>query len=358
MWGGGGILLDSNWSTLIKYCTISNNNVYWGGGGIGVHHSMPIIHNCNIINNYTDYHGGGIFVYNYIPPWLLHCDIFNCIIAGNHAGFYGGAVYFGESYFSMNNCVVYGNSAIQEGGGIMISGDWQSIIRNSIIQSNINGGLHFSLDHRTDLEYNSISGNAGGNVTGYPPTNLGELVALNANGDSCDIYNNIFLDAMFLDTTNYDFHLMEESPCIDAGNPSAQYYDYEDPVNPGMALYPAMGTIINDMGIYGGQEYSGWVNTDDNIHRYDTPDFFTLFDNYPNPFNNETTFRFDIPCSGRTILTIYNTLGQEVAELINEDYQAGTYTYNYNATDLANGLYFAVLRLNEYQDCKKIVLIK
>lgn len=52
---------------------------------------------------------------------------------------------------------------------------------------------------------------------------FGELCQTNNNGDSCDIYHNIFMDPMFADTSNNTFHLTEESPCIDAGDPGYPY---------------------------------------------------------------------------------------------------------------------------------------
>ncbi len=51
---------------------------------------------------------------------------------------------------------------------------------------------------------------------------------------------------------NYDWHLKDSSPAIDAGKPDDEYNDPEDPDYPGMALFPSKGTIVNDMGIYGG----------------------------------------------------------------------------------------------------------
>jgi len=57
------------------------------------------------------------------------------------------------------------------------------------------------------------------------PTDIGVITTVNANEDSCDVYYNLFMDPLFVDPVDFDFHLTENSPCIDAGNPDPIYYD-------------------------------------------------------------------------------------------------------------------------------------
>jgi hypothetical protein len=64
---------------------------------------------------------------------------------------------------------------------------------------------------------------------------------------------NLDSDPMFIDQINYYLDSLS-SPCIDAGNPNSFYEDPEDPLNPGFALWPALGTTRNDMGAYGGND--------------------------------------------------------------------------------------------------------
>jgi len=89
-----------------------------------------------------------------------------------------------------------------------------------------------------------------------------------------------------------------------------------------------------------------------------TPKQYILYQNYPNPFNPTTTIRFDLPERARVVLKICNILGQEVAELVNEEKQPGVYEVNWNASGFANGVYFYRLEAGRYTETKKLVLMK
>lgn len=95
----------------------------------------------------------------------------------------------------------------------------------------------------------------------------------------------------------------------------------------------------------------------------DLPDLVRIprtveLNNYPNPFNNITTIRYAIPKAGNVSLTIYNTLGQKVSELVNEERTAGIYTYHFNAASLSSGIYFSQLETEDKVKIKKMLLIK
>ncbi len=90
-----------------------------------------------------------------------------------------------------------------------------------------------------------------------------------------------------------------------------------------------------------------------------TPQKFNLFQNYPNPFNPTTNIEFTVPSNGRTTLKIFNALGQEVATLFNGVAEAGKYNQvQFNATDLATGLYFSRLEFAGNVQSKKMMLVK
>ena len=85
---------------------------------------------------------------------------------------------------------------------------------------------------------------------------------------------------------------------------------------------------------------------------------FHLAQNYPNPFNPATKIEFSVPRSGSYTLKVYNSLGQEVAALLNGEIKAGSYTADFNASGLASGLYIYRLSGQGINMAKKMVLMK
>jgi len=88
------------------------------------------------------------------------------------------------------------------------------------------------------------------------------------------------------------------------------------------------------------------------------PESYLLYQNYPNPFNPSTTIKFEIPKTAFITLKIYNILGQEVAELVNEEKQPGVYEVNWNASGFASGVYFYQLRAGSFVETKKMILLR
>lgn len=92
------------------------------------------------------------------------------------------------------------------------------------------------------------------------------------------------------------------------------------------------------------------------------PTEFALEQNFPNPFNPSTTIRFRIPEAGLATLKIYNILGQEVAVLVEEYMNPGTYNVEFNTKSILNkdssGIYIYRLRVNDYSASKKMILMK
>jgi hypothetical protein len=89
-----------------------------------------------------------------------------------------------------------------------------------------------------------------------------------------------------------------------------------------------------------------------------TPVKFTLGQNYPNPFNPSTNINFSLEKPSKVILAIYNVLGQKVATLVNNFMQAGSYTFQFNASKLASGVYIYRIEAGDFVSAKKMILMK
>ncbi len=98
------------------------------------------------------------------------------------------------------------------------------------------------------------------------------------------------------------------------------------------------------------------------------PEKFSLIQNYPNPFNPSTTIKFMIPLlrgvsgeGGRGVLssiTIYNSIGQKITELFNQQLSPGTYSVDWDASNYPSGLYFYTLTSGDFTETKKMILLK
>ena len=91
---------------------------------------------------------------------------------------------------------------------------------------------------------------------------------------------------------------------------------------------------------------------------FGSPIKIELTQNYPNPFNPSTTISFSLPESGNVILKIYNVIGKEIETLVEGYREAGIYTVNFNAEELASGMYIYSLRTNGFTETKKMLFMK
>ena len=89
------------------------------------------------------------------------------------------------------------------------------------------------------------------------------------------------------------------------------------------------------------------------------PEQFSLDQNYPNPFNPSTKITFNLPEKSFVSLKVYNTIGKEVASVIDGVLPAGTHEINFNAANLFSGVYFYTLKAGDkFSQTKKMILLK
>ncbi len=116
------------------------------------------------------------------------------------------------------------------------------------------------------------------------------------------------------------------------------------------------GFALGDLNWFPTQK-AAWLLTD--VKRVnELPEGYSLSQNYPNPFNPSTEIAFSIPAQSNVELKVFNLLGQEVATLVNQTMAPGSYTVDFNAANLASGMYVYRLKADNFVSTYKMVLMK
>jgi hypothetical protein len=101
------------------------------------------------------------------------------------------------------------------------------------------------------------------------------------------------------------------------------------------------------------------MNGSNNSIAMEKPTKFSV-DNYPNPFNPSTVIRYNLPKAGFVTLRICDVLGKEIATLVDEYKEAGSYNVEFSAEkyNLSSGIYLYALKAGEYYSVRKMLLTK
>jgi len=120
----------------------------------------------------------------------------------------------------------------------------------------------------------------------------------------------------------------------------------------GLTGYATTGSyfIVDDL--------SWGAATEAKEHETGTPARFTLKQNYPNPLNPSTTIRYGLPNRSQVTLTVFNTLGQQVAQLVNGDMEAGFHEVKFDGSGLSSGVYLYRMQAGSFAETRKLLLVK
>jgi hypothetical protein len=121
------------------------------------------------------------------------------------------------------------------------------------------------------------------------------------------------------------------------GNDSLRYSKW----NAGSTFYPFTWT--------------DWTSVENNEQPIN---YFTLSQNYPNPFNPSTTISYQLPVSSHVAIKVFDLLGREIVTLVNEEKISGIHEINFDAKDIASGIYYYRITAGDFSQTKKMILLK
>ena len=121
--------------------------------------------------------------------------------------------------------------------------------------------------------------------------------------------------------------------------------------SPSSYPYNIVGAIIN------GVKYGKLTDVNSKEFASQIPNYYKI-SAYPNPFNPSTIIRYEIPKEGRVNISIFNLLGQKIAELVNGQKAAGEYVVMFDGSNLSSGIYFFRIQSGAFIETKKLVLQK
>jgi len=258
---GGGICCWSESTIYINHTIICNNTSAGSGGGIYFNGTLTVLTNVTISDNEAVYSGGGIYSLGESTPRLV---LDSCTVTGNRSRFGGGISLYCGPTAVCTNVLISGNHA-ESGGGISVGGGSSIEMSHSLVADNIadefGGGFRFLGSRTKNLQNVTIVNNqaeSGGGIYSYENSinNLVNCIVWNnseSNIFGCDHCSftisysdieggrdeiviedqarlewgegNISSDPLFIEPDCDDFHLTEDSPCIDTGDPESP----EDP---------------------------------------------------------------------------------------------------------------------------------
>ena len=331
---GGGIYLQNSQSVLSDI-TLIGNEAMTGGGLYAVSANLKL-DRVEVRKNSVN--GGGIaflaqgagMAFDYSAVSLS-----NCIISDNVANgmeIHGFGIYSNHSELELINVTVANNryseytslTDVGFGGGLYAYNSSNIAVVNSILWQNA-----------SDTEIYI----AGSNDSGSVAVAFSDIEGGLENGIFSEsavvswLTGNISHDPLFTDVSIGNYHLLQNSPCIDAGLQDTMIVYNEGSDTLYIPILSYYGSAP-DMGAF---EYA--YQTDITINHIDLPEFH-LAQNYPNPFNPETTIEYEVPKTVFVRLEIFNMVGQKIITLVNEWQEPGRYSIDWNASQYSSGIYF------------------
>ncbi len=382
--GRGGGVRTFGEEVLITGNTFTGNYAYTGGAVFG----GGLIENNLITDNGCKLKGGGICCYS---SENVEIEIRNNIISDNTSGWGGGGV---AAAAVIENNIITGNSATYSYGGLGAGIYWSAdsgstyghIINNSIANNHVTcwrddagAGIFFwqggspssYITIRNNILWGNLAGTQRSEIALYEHnTSFASIDYCDIDGGIGSVYwtspsvliwgdNNIDSLPEFVPGPLSNYHLDEfaPSPCIDAGDTAPEFNDPEDPLNPGYAAWPALGTIRNDMGAYGGNGAGIWtgIESGPDPHAGDIRELLRVF---PNPCRDIAFAAFELNAAAAVSVCIYDLSGRVVSILSDAELEAGPHSLRLETDGLSTGVYFVTMDSGGEIRTSRLVVLK
>ncbi len=341
--GGGLWIFDGSTSGLTRRRILQNrflrnriDGVIGNGGGLNLSNTLATVSGNICADNVIAVRGEGYNAGGGVRAWKSAFRMENNIIAGNIASYGGGieVAYIpeqGSEQVIINNTVI--DNTASTGGGLYLVSGARVVVLNTIFWGNsARVGAEITIARSQDvvsfcnIQHGWPAGT--GNISEDPCFMSGDLLC-NIQQASCCSGRGV--DSVVIDGVVY----------------RAPEYDID-----GHPRHHQPGFLNPDIGA---QEAHAITSA---AARATMPLSFGLSQNYPNPFNPTTTIRYQLPASGNVSLTVYDLLGREVATLVNEMKQPGSYSVQWNASAQPSGIFFYRLEAGGIVQTKKLVILK
>ncbi len=309
-----GILVKGKFKDFLVTNSRFTNNLtdLWNGGASFAQGCTGQIINCTFTDNVaTMGNPGASGVSN---GSFVH--YINCTFANNSAGSVGGLSTHRDGKASITNCIFWNNTPRQ----ISVRG----IREGAFSELYVN---HCNIQYGTDsIEVDTLA---------LLHWGLG----------------NIDSDPLFYHPDNQDYHLLDESPCIDAGVDSIEVngqWQVAPEVDMEGNQRPQEGSTLLDIGAYENQEVLAFLS------QFESDKFFVK--TYPNPFKQYIYFELKLGRTTQVSIIIYDLMGHAVASVINKLLTEGKHQFTWNATARKEGLYICRISLEDEIFSQKIFL--
>ncbi len=263
------------------------------------------------------------------------------------------------SYINNENIYCTGWDWSMHFGGLYSAGIWKSV--NGGLNWNVRyfSAVNFCCSQTLSVSFPDINN---GFAVGYETTINYFYKTINSgnNWTKQEINNRMYTTQFYNATTGWICG--EQGKILLTTNSGTDFYSQVTGVTSTIRkiymLNKDTGFAVGDNGLILSTTIGGFTGVSTISNQ--VPSEFSLSQNYPNPFNPLTKIKFDISGSSvsKTFLYVYDVLGHEIAILVNQQLQPGSYETDWDASSYPSGVYYYKLESGSFTDTKKMVLIK